>query len=36
MERAIKFYSIPNNNCSCRDENEDLTKIGKNYKKFMN
>lgn len=34
MEEAIKFYSIPNNNCGCRDENGDLTKIGKYYKKY--
>ena len=34
MEKAIKFYSIPNDNCSCRDSNEDLTKIGKQYKKY--
>ena len=34
MERAIKFYSIPPDNCSCRDFNEDLTKLGKRYKEF--
>lgn len=34
IEKSIKFYSIPNDNCSCRDDNEDLTKIGKKYKKY--
>jgi DNA-directed RNA polymerase subunit N (RpoN/RPB10) len=34
MEKAIKLYSIPNDNCSCRDENEDLTKIGKRYREY--
>lgn len=34
MEKALKLYSIPNDNCSCRDDNEDLTKIGKRYKDY--
>jgi len=28
------FYSICNNRCSCRDENEDTVKIAKHFKKF--
>ena len=34
MERAIKYYSIPNDNCTCRDENGDLTKISLRYREF--
>lgn len=34
MEKALKLYSIPNDNCSCRDKNEDLTKIGKRYREY--
>lgn len=34
MEKAIKYYSVPNNICSCRDENGDFTKISKNFTKF--
>ena len=36
MEKAIKFYSLAPDTCSCRDENEDLTKIGKNFRKYYN
>ena len=35
MEKAIKFYSIPNDNCSCRDENDNPRKIGKSYREFF-
>jgi len=34
MSQPLKYYSIPNNCCCCRDRNEDLTKIGKYYKEF--
>ena len=35
MEKAIKFYSIPNDNCSCRDENGNPRKTGKRYREFF-
>jgi DNA-directed RNA polymerase subunit N (RpoN/RPB10) len=34
MDKAIKFYSVPQNICSCRDNNGDFTKISKNFRKF--
>ena len=34
MEKAIKFYQLPNDTCSCRDENGDTTKIGRKYKQY--
>ena len=34
MENAIKFYQLPNDTCSCRDENDDSYKIGKKYKEY--
>ncbi len=34
MEKAIKFYSLAPDTCSCRNENEDLTKLGKNFRKY--
>lgn len=36
MDKAIKFYQIPNDFCSCRDKNGDPTKIGKNFRFFFN
>ena len=35
MEKAIKFYNIPNDNCSCRDEYGNPKKIGKRYREFF-
>lgn len=34
MDKAIKFYSLPNDTCSSRDENGNLHKIGKHYREF--
>lgn len=34
MEKAIKFYQLPNDCCSCRDENGDTTKIGRRYREY--
>lgn len=36
MEKALKFYSLCNDTCSCRDENEDTVKIGKHFRKYYN
>jgi DNA-directed RNA polymerase subunit N (RpoN/RPB10) len=36
MKKALKFYSLPNDTCSCRDENEDSTKIAKHFRKYYN
>ena len=35
IEDAIKFYNIPNNVCSCRDEFGNPVKIGREYKEFF-
>lgn len=32
--KPITFYNLPNDCCSCRDENFDTTKIGRNFRKF--
>ena len=34
MDKAIKFYQLPNDTCSCRDKNDDTYKIGKRYKEY--
>jgi len=34
MKKALKFYSLCQDVCSCRDENEDTTKIGKYFRKY--
>ena len=34
MSKSIKFYNLPNDCCSCRDDNFDSTKIGRNFRKF--
>lgn len=34
MKKALKFYSLCHDTCSCRDENEDTTKIGKHFRKY--
>lgn len=33
-QQSIKFYTIPHHLCSCRDEYNNLTNIGKYYKEF--
>ena len=33
-KHELWFYSIPSNRCSCRDENEDMIKIARNFRKF--
>lgn len=35
MDKAIKFYQIPNDFCSCRDKNGDPIRIGRNYRFFF-
>ena len=35
MEKAIKFYNLPNDICSCRDNFDNPTKIGRRYKEFF-
>lgn len=32
----LKFYSLPNERCSCRDDTGDLTHISRKYKEFYN
>ena len=34
VAKSIKFYQLPNDCCSCRDENGDPYKIGKKYKVY--
>ena len=36
MGEPLKFYSLCNNTCSCRDENGDLTKIAQKFRKYYN
>lgn len=36
MKESLKFYSLCNNTCSCRDENGDLTKIAFGFRKYYN
>jgi DNA-directed RNA polymerase subunit N (RpoN/RPB10) len=36
MDKSIKFYSLCNNTCSCRDENGDLTKIASVFRNYYN
>jgi len=36
MTEPLKFYSLCNNTCSCRDENGDLTKIAQKFRKYYN
>ena len=34
-QKTIKFYTIPHHLCSCTDDYDNLTNIGKYYKKFF-
>lgn len=34
MDKSIKFYSLPFKVCSCRDDNNEPTKIAERYKEF--
>lgn len=34
VKKSIKFYQLPNDTCSCRDENGDTVKIGKRYREY--
>ena len=35
MEKAIKFYNLPNDLCSCRDEHNNPVKIGRKFRLFF-
>ena len=35
-EKFIKFYTLPNRTCSCRDESGFFTPIASRYKEFFN
>ena len=34
MENKLKYYTLPHHYCSCRDEWNNLTNIGRNYREF--
>lgn len=36
MENNLNFYRLPQENCSCLNDDNTFTKIAKNYRKFYN